>query len=46
MGAIPFSPSFEDALTIKINDGDVIFGEDDLAALVGKWAQADKGMGK
>jgi hypothetical protein len=29
-----------------INDGYVIFGEDDLAALVSKRAQANKGMGK
>ena len=29
-----------------INDGDVIFGEDDSAALVGKRAQTNEGMGK
>jgi hypothetical protein len=45
-GAYTLSPSFEDAASCGIDDLHVIFGENNFAALVGKWAQADEGMGK
>ena len=45
-GAIAFSPSFEDADSCGIDGIDVIFGKHNFAALVGKRAQADEGMGK
>ncbi len=46
MGALAFSSSFEDADSCGTNDINVIFGKNNFAALVGKWAQADEGMGK
>ena len=41
-----FPPSLEDAYTLRVAHRNIFVGEDDLAALVGKWPQAHKGMGK
>jgi hypothetical protein len=45
-GAVPFSPSLEDAMAVQMDDLNIRLGEDDGVAEVGKWAQADEGMGK
>ncbi len=45
-GAILFAPSVEDAVAIWMDDQDSMLGENNLAAEIGKGAQADEGMGE
>ncbi len=44
--AVNFSPTFEDGMTVWMNDGHCCLGEQNLAAKVGKRAQVDEGMGE
>ncbi len=44
-GAILFAPSVKDAVAIRMDDQDSMLGENNLAAKIGKRAQADEGMG-
>ncbi len=46
LGAVKVPPTFEDGVTIGMEDCDQCLAEDNLAALVGKRAQIDDGMGK
>jgi hypothetical protein len=46
VGAILFMPSVKDAVAIWMDDQDNMLGEDNLAAEIGKGAQADEGMGE
>ncbi len=45
-GAILFASSIKDAVAIQMGDQDSMLGEDNLAAEIGKGAQADEGMGE
>jgi hypothetical protein len=44
--AVGFIPSLEDVIPIRMNDKHCCLGEKDRAVKVGKWAQADEGMGE
>jgi hypothetical protein len=46
MGAVKVPQTFEDRVTIRIEDSDRCLVEDNLAALVGKRAQTNEGIGK
>ncbi len=46
VGAILFVPSIEDAVAIRMDNRDSMLGENNLAAEIGKGAQADEGMGE
>ncbi len=46
LGAIKVLPTFEDGVAVGMEDCDRCFVKDNLAALVGKMAQIDEGMGK
>ena len=46
LGAIKVLPTFEDGVAIGIEDCDHCLVKDNLAALVGKRAQTNEGMGK
>ena len=45
-GAIPFPPSFKDAAAVRMDDLHICLGKNDGVAEVGKWAQANEGMGE
>jgi hypothetical protein len=45
-GAIKVLPTFEDRVAVGMEDCDRSLVEDNLAALVGKRAQTNEGMGK
>jgi hypothetical protein len=45
-GAIKVLPTFEDGVAIRMEDSDRCLVKDNLAALVGKRAQTNEGMGK
>ncbi len=45
-GTVKFTPTFEDAVPIGMDDRHSRLGENNLAAYVGKWPQADEGMGE
>ncbi len=45
-GAVPFPPSFEDATAVRMDDLHICLGKNNGVAEVGKWAQADEGMGE
>ncbi len=46
LGAIKVLPTFEDRVAVRMEDCDQCLVKDNLAALVGKRAQTDEGMGK
>ena len=45
-GAGVFAPASEDGFVKTVVDGDGVFGEDDLAVGVAKFANANEGVGK
>jgi hypothetical protein len=46
LGTVKVLPTFEDGVAVRMEDCDRCLVEDNLAALVGKRAQIDEGMGK
>ncbi len=46
LGAVKVPPTFEDGAAVGMEDCDQYLVKDNLAALVGKRAQTDEGMGK